>query len=142
MTTSEAKFKYQDFLNDFDECDLGSFISQEKDGYRWVYAPISDVRNFIPLYAKPGYSGSKTECIGYALSMFANKNDAVERFKELISGKPNSYKKIGTHLSTGKITVSDGKSNSSNSKGHFSFFEFENVDLSTTFEVIEKLIND
>ena len=139
MTTSEAKFKYQDFLNDFDDCNFSTLISQERQGYRWVFEPLSDERNFIPLYAKPNYTGSKSLCIGYALSMFKDKEDAKARFAELIAGKPNCYKKIGTHLSGGLLKISDGKSNDCDSKGHFSLFEFEDVDLKMSFQITEQL---
>ena len=140
--TSETKLKYQVFLNDFDECDLSSYSMQERNAFRWVFEPISDERNFIPLYAKINYSGAKVVCKGFALSMYNEKDNAKKRFAELIADKPNSYKKIGTHLSNGLLKTSDGMSNEYDSTGHFSLFEFENVDLRDSFEIVEQMEYD
>ena len=70
-------------------------------------------------------------------------DQAKTRIAKICKDKKLLYKVLGTHLGKGIIKIGDGISNESSTakwnSGHFSFFEYINIDLSQSFIVVEKI---
>ena len=128
------KFKYQDKL-DANTCDLSSCSERSREAFRWTFENITDQRNFSPV----NLNDIRNDCTGWGLSFFESEEKAKVRFNEIKSNTPNFGKKVGDYISTGKLEVGDGISNDANRVGHFTHFEYDNIDLTTNFVVIAKI---
>jgi len=74
------------------------------------------------------------------LSIYSERSrEAKVRFNEIKSNTPNFGKKVGNYISTGKLEIEDGVSDDANRVGHFTHFEYENIDLANKFVVITKI---
>ena len=97
--------------------------------------------DFLP-HAKrwPGEAQYKC-CVGYSLSMFESRLQAIARYNELMRTTRGKFaKRSGTHLATGSVAASHGVSTQPCSKtGHFSFFAFDGVSLKGLFQISEQL---
>jgi len=138
------KLKYEDLIIVFSECELSNCTPRNRMAFRWVFENIDDERNFSPRYFSSNYAETqKTDCLGYALSMFDKEDQAIARLAFLSKGKQNLYKKLGTHTAIGSLTIDEGLSNDSSINpdtfGHFSFFEFSDTDLSKKFTVSKQI---
>jgi len=49
------------------------------------------------------------------------------------------YKKLGDHVAKGNLIKNDGLSDKEQDNGHFTHFEYEKIDLTLTFNVVEKI---
>jgi hypothetical protein len=138
--------KFQNELSNFSECDLSDFSQRQRIAYRYVFNDIMDERNFSPMYAIPNCNKIKDTCIGYALSMFDEVNQAKARIKKLAKGKKLIYKRLGTHIAVGTLEEGYGISNNSSisqeNLGHFSFFDYMDVELNSSFQIIEVLYGE
>jgi len=139
------KLKYADFINQFNNCLTADCIPQNRDAFRWTFDQITDERNFIPRYFSPLYPDhKKIDCIGYALSMFDTEEQATAMLNMLSRDRGRIFNKLGTHIAKGKLTIYDGLSGESsragNNHGHFSFFAYENTDLSKKFMITKQII--
>lgn len=129
--------KYQKQISNF-ECDLSLFQENDRIAFHWVFEPISNIKNFIPVYIKQPLRPQNT-CNGYALSFFNSQEEAKIRLLELSEGKPNIFKKLGTDIAEGNLVRTDGISNRSNDGGHFEHFEYADIDLNSKFTIVEKV---
>lgn len=133
------KFKYQTEIDKL-ACDLTNFSESDRPAYRWVFADINDNRNFEPIYLLDKNRPQIT-CLGWALSMFDTNINAKARLLHLTKNKENLYKKLGTHIAEGRFSLIDGLSDNANEMGHFSHFEYENIELKNQFNIIEQVAN-
>lgn len=124
--------KYQEKIRD---CNLEGFSERERIAYRWVSENISDQNNFIPraLHRMP------THCTDWALSFFVTAEQAKTRLNTLCNGRPLIYKALGTHIGKGILEHQDGISDNENELGHFNHFEYEGIDLTPKFQIVEKV---
>jgi len=88
---------------------------------------INPKRNF------PDPSG---QCLGYALSLFDSLENAQNRYRDMVKGRPTLRKKLGSHIAEGVIEETDGIISEVNSAGHFSLHEFEGTNLQQKFEIV------
>lgn len=135
--------KYNILISKFTKCEISNCRARTPYAFRWVFKDILDERNFIPRYLDPEYPGEdKIDCRGYALSMFDTEEQAIGRLLYLLKGKGKLYEKLGTHTAKGVLTIHDGISNDSSDHphGHFSFFEFKDIALSTKFNLSKQII--
>jgi len=129
--------KYQEEINKLD-CDLNGFSEQKRTAFRWTFEDINDERNFLPRFLlKPNME--KTDCRGWGLSLFDTQESAKKRLKEIVGYRKFLYKKLGTHVANGNLVDEDGISDKAHKNGHFTHFEYENVDLSVKFNIIEEI---
>jgi hypothetical protein len=120
-------------------CDFDDFKERERTSYRWCFSEISDERNFLPKYLrKPDEEDDN--CLGWGLSFFNTLEEGKQRLNEVVGLRTFLYKKLGDHIAIGELSKEDGISNKSDRTGHFTLFEYKNVDLSKKFEVVEKVI--
>ena len=129
--------KYQNELDNFG-CDLSSFKEIDLPSFRWTFEDIDDVRNFEPVYINDP-KRNRTNCLGFALSFFTTKEAGVRRLKEITLNKEKLFKKLGTHISSGSLTKSDGVAGEPDGIKHFDFFTYENVELKHKFTVLESV---
>ena len=139
----ELKHKY--FIEKFHKCEIVNCTTRNREAFRWVFQLIDDERNFIPRYLHSCYhEAEKNNCVGYALSMFDSEEQAIARLNILSKGRKDLYKKLGTHIAKGTLTINDGISNNSSidsdTSGHFSFFEYTSTDLSKRFTVSKQIM--
>lgn len=131
------KLKYQEEIDNM-ECDLSGFSEEERTAFRWTFEDINDERNFRPRFLlKPDMK--RNDCRGWGLSFFNTQESAKTRLIEIVGYRKNLYKKLGTHVATGDLVGADGISDEARSDGHFTHFEYQNVDLSVKFDIIEQI---
>jgi CRISPR/Cas system CMR-associated protein Cmr5 small subunit len=120
-------------------CDTSNFKEIEKDSFRWTFEDINDIRNFEPIYIN-NPKRKQENCLGFALSFYISKNEAIKKYKDLTLGKPNLYKKLGTHIANGLLTNTDGIGGDPDEIGHFDFFTYKSANLYDKFTIIESII--
>lgn len=133
------RLKYQHEVDKI-QFNFNGFEERERISFIYVFKDILDSRNFLPKYVRQ-INCDHDNCLGWSLSFFNSKEQAKNKIRKLASDKNYIYKKLGTHLGTGKLEINDGISNEPNSSGHFSHFEYEGIVLNKKFEVIESLVN-
>ena len=82
---------------------------------------------------------SVQDCRGWGLSFFDTQDSAKKRLKEIVGYRKNLYKKLGTHVATGNLEKADGISDKVHNNGHFTLFEFQDVDLSLKFNIVDQI---
>jgi hypothetical protein len=130
--------KYKSQVSEFENCDLDKCSEQDRQSFRWVFENINDARNFKPRFLLDE-TIPKTSCIGWALSFFETQEMAKKRLLGLTKNKELIFKKLGTHIAVGQLTKTDGISDNSNDLGHFSHFEYEDINLESKFKIIEQV---
>ena len=50
-----------------------------------------------------------------------------------------AYQRLGKSIASGTLVKDDGVSDSINTRGHFTLFPYEKVELSSKFKIIAKL---
>lgn len=134
-----SNLKYQDDIDDLDcGCDLSGFSEQNREAFRWTFEEIEHPNNFKPVFAIDEKRKRNT-CKGWGLSFFFSKASAIKRLKYLTANKPFLFKKLGTHVAQGKLDKEDGISDKKDNKGHFTHFDYKDVNLSPKFTIIEKV---
>jgi hypothetical protein len=79
-------------------------------------------------------------CSDYALSMFATAQGAKNKYDRLVGKYPNLWKRLGTELATGNLTLDDGAhTEPAGASGHFDLHEADGCDLSQSFMIVETL---
>ena len=138
-------YKYSDEVNGLTESNGNAcfinYSEKETIAYRWVFAPIEDPKNFIPI-AKDEHTSLKKKCSGWALSFHETEDASKASWEHFINMKPNKYKKIGTHIAEGKIFKTDGKCSESDANLHFNLIEYKDVNPKTNFTIKRQLITD
>lgn len=117
--------------------------------YRLVNEPIGFEDNFTPQSIKrERRNGSPPKrrldpkdhewfCEEWGLSMFSS----LQKMKAFFQGNPRLIKAMGcTHIASGPITLSDGVCTTPDDRSHFNLFEFEQVDLTNKFSIVDKVI--
>ena len=138
-------YKHQDELDAIEEmCPPSDFTNKDIEAFRWVFDEIENPENFKPLAKKnPARVLSmddKSRCIAYSLSMFNSKQAAQSRFQFLLrTMNDKAYKLLGTKIAKGNIVEINGVSSNSDENGHFSHFQYESVDLTTIFKIVDNL---
>jgi len=140
-------FKYKSYLDTYKTCMISDCEELERPAYRWVFEDKNDPDNFKPQFLKSDFENhSKKNCNGYGLSFFDKKIEARNALIKRCKDKENAYKVVGSHIAGGNLKKEDGVSSKSSTDpknfGHFSFFEYVNVDLVNSFEIVEKVFGD
>ncbi len=139
------KYKYQADLDATPEtCPPDNFVNKDIEAFRWVFDELENIENFKPLAKKnPARVLSmddKSKCIAYSLSMFNSQEAAKSRFEFLHKTmKDKAYKLLGTKIAKGNIEKNHGVNSNSGKNGHFSHFQYQSVDFTTIFKVVEIL---
>lgn len=131
------ELKYINEIKNF-PCDLSIFKQIENEAFRWTFEDINDARNFEPIYINDT-KRKQDNCLGFALSFYETKQAGIKKHKELILNRPNLFKKLGTHISAGKLTKTDGIAGEPDEIKHFDFFTYESVELKYKFTVLESI---
>lgn len=133
-------FKYDSQIKEYEECEIASCRSFEREAYRWTFGTVDHPENFVPRYLTRQYDNLvKDCCLGYALSMFQELEQAENKLSRICRTKQFLYKRLGTHISRGILLSEDGVSSESNLEGHFSFFEAAGVNLSSRFSIAKQV---
>ena len=132
------ELKYKNEIQNFD-CDLSKFKEIEREAFRWTFDDINDIRNFEPVYINDPKRKQET-CVGFALSFYETKEAGIKKHQELTLNRPNLFKKLGTHISSGNLSKIDGIAGETDEVKHFDFFTYENVELKLKFTVLESIV--
>jgi hypothetical protein len=139
-------FKYKEkisLLKEDSGCDCyESYTEKECEAYRFTFGEINDKRNFLPTAFDPTNNGARKKCSGYAISLHETEAASTTTWNFLITGRPNLYKKIGTHISKGFIKKELGKCSESDIHLHFNFAEYNDTNLEDYFEVHKQIATD
>jgi hypothetical protein len=135
--------KYQVEISSFGNCPPQECLCCDRAAFRFVQSDILNPNNFLPQAKKPARRKFETDdvaCSGYALSLFATREQAIAFYERLKS----RYKKgppigIGTHLASGTISSTDGRATPVRDDGHFDLHEAEGLQLATRFKIVEQL---
>ncbi len=107
---SSKRFKYQEFLDNFDNCPPNNFKEVEIKAYRWVFEECG-FESFLPvLIIEPlrKFGKDKLKCTGYAISMFEDKRNACLKYKKLTGNVPKFIEKVGTCIAEINLDTKDG----------------------------------
>ena len=119
-------------------CDLTDFVQQNRICYRWTFDRIEHPNNFLPRYLlKPEMT--RENCIGWGLSLFETLEQAENRLYEIAQNRKRIYKAIGTHVAEGRLTENEGISDKAQRNGHFTLFEYAEIDLQNNFKIIAQI---
>jgi hypothetical protein len=142
------KFKYSEFISSLKfneraiECPPKNCRGINSTVFRWVFESLEEKDTFLPQILKPNiprkhYKDEEQFCNDYALSLFKTFEDAIATFKSLNS---TVREKIGyKNIAEGVVDVSDGVATSVEWNGHFNLHEYEGVDFTGRFTIIDKL---
>lgn len=140
------QFKYQKAYNQLSGlCPPKDCLNKDIESYRWVFDDIKNDENFKPLAKKdPARVLSMSErdsCKAHSLSMFNTKEAAMKRFAFFKDGlmQDKAYELLGTKLAKGNITKDHGVNSNVDKKGHFSHHQYDLIDLSVIFKIIDNL---
>jgi len=129
--------KYQKEVDEMD-CDFKGFVERERVAFRWTFENIDDQRNFLPRFLLQP-KRERNDCIGWGLSFYTTQEAAKKRLIDIVGYRKNLYKKLGDHVAKGNLIKNDGLSDKEQDNGHFTHFEYEKIDLTLTFNVVEKI---
>jgi len=137
------RYKYQYFIQDFQNCPPSDWEAKNIDAFRFVFEDLNDHRNFIPNSVRnptrdnsPKYKNDcYGKCSGYALSFFDSLENAKKSYQAYKKSIPKFDRIAGTHIAKGKITVDDGVTSWVGESGHFDLHEFENNYLKLRFNI-------
>jgi hypothetical protein len=138
MTTK--KLKYQELLSQFPNCPPDNYTEIEMEAFRWVHS-VEHENDYKPINLindPPQRLLDETDkmCMGYGLSLFDSFENAYARFKELYCKQRDHLKPVfisdkGDCIATLKLVYPDGLGNCPDVRnhGHFTFHEYENVNI-------------
>ena len=144
------KLKYQKYLDEFPSCPPIHYKTLAKNAFRWVFHnQLSE--SFIPLNSikEPPQrilDESDLMCKGFGLSFFDTYAHACLRYEALYKRKRGlSHQDFiiekGDSIAELEMTEKEGIFGDINEgNGHFTFHEFENIDLIKNVLVIEDLL--
>lgn len=125
-------------------CPDKDVLESSIEAFRWCTEPVNDIINFLPNIKEDEarkrpprrLKGDSDKCGFCAISFFSSLNAAKNRFMSL--GNPIKLKLGYTHVAKGVLAEGDGLLTPIK-HDHFMLFEYQNVDLSTRFSIIENL---
>ncbi len=130
-------YKYQSYLENIPDCPPVNYSEMAKPAFRWLHETLDNDNNFKPVLLQSPKRALNmnhlNRCKGYGLSLFDTANGAIEQYLELVASKPNLIETLGSSLGEISLTPKDGVGSEpeANNNGHFTFHEYENVDLTT-----------
>jgi hypothetical protein len=129
MGKSQLTLKYATEIAQYPNCPHPECSPRSGNVYRFVSNPISD-NDFLPHALRwPDTPGFRC-CVGYALSLFDSREQAVSRHAELNRTTKGKFAlKSGGHLAIVELDAAHGIAKPADSRGHFEFFEGLAVDL-------------
>jgi hypothetical protein len=139
---ASKKLKYQELISQFSNCPPSNFVEIEIEAFRWTHIKKHG-NDFKPqaLINPERFLDSMDEknCIGLGLSMFNSFQNAVYKYKNHYQKRKNKLKKFfiedyGESIAKIKLGYDDGVASLPNEQnhGHFTFYEYEFVDLRKT----------
>ncbi len=142
--TNKYKYKYDIEISNFEDCPPKHYQEIDENAYRFVKNDINHPNNFLPvLLIKPkrinSMDSDSKKCQGYGLSLFNSKNNASKKLRSLINRKPNLANTLASCVAEGKLEKEHGVASEPNSSGHFTFHEYDGIDLGPKFKIILKL---
>lgn len=132
------KLKYLVFLSLYPSFSTENYQEVEKDAFRWVHNPFSE-EDFLPLNQiktppQRMLDESDNLHLGYGLSMFDSFENSFERYKKLYKKRRGNLKPLfiadkGDCIANLRLSKNDGIADEPNNLGHFTFYEYEGVNL-------------
>ena len=130
-------YKYADYLNQYKECPSTTCSETERDIFRWVHKLPTDA-DFVPVPLMPDQilidaSDKKRKCADYSLSVWETLEVAKNKFLEQYTRRP-PHKQVeyiadkGDSIALISLKREHGVL-SENKGGHFSLFEYNDVEL-------------
>jgi hypothetical protein len=115
-----------------------------KEAFRFVFRNKVDCNHIPPYIQKPqrvisAKDKGELTTSGYALSCLETEIDAIRFYDSLCSYTPLISKHIGDSLSRGHLVNTDGLITSTNHKGHFDLYEYQDCNLSSKFIIYKDL---
>lgn len=116
------------------------------EAFRWCNSNLSE-KEFLPTLLADREKGLpprvnsesdfNKKCKACGLSLFNSEEKAINNFR---SFPKRTKENLGfTHLAKGSLDEKDGLASKVENSGHFSFYEYENADLSDKFAVTATL---
>jgi hypothetical protein len=146
------KLKYEQYLHEFPNCPPIQYTELEENAFRWVFKQnLSD--SFIPLnrIKEPPQrmlDDSDLMCKGLGLSFFDTHAHAIARYEALYKRKRGlSHEAFilekGDGIAELEMTKNEGIfGDRNNENGHFTFHEFEEIDLAKKVLYIKDIFQE
>lgn len=134
--------KYENEITSIGNCPRSDFKQVEHEAFRFVSQINTGEKNFLPVIKINPRRGNNFNneklCDAYSLSMFKTEDEAIEFYKKIKSRFPNIGKSIGDSIASCRLKKEYGLAGNYRKDGHFSFFTFEKVDLSSKFTIVNR----
>jgi len=142
---SSKRFKYQEFLDKYKNCPPSSYKEVEMTAFRWIFETC-DEESFKPvliLNPKRSLENDDQKCTAFGLSLFENEVQAYQKYKRFVERDFRLKHKIGSYIAEVLISKNEGicSEPERNNYSHFTFHEYENVDLSKKVVNIVEIFN-
>jgi hypothetical protein len=136
-----SQFKYENYFrfHDLTNCPPKTYLALNLTAYRYVFEYLEDERNFKPVYLLdenyPKRLNSTQDlalrCKGFGLSLYQDKNGAINNYKRWIAKTNGKFAEIvGSLVATIQLLESGGVcSDIENDDSHFTFHVYETVNL-------------
>jgi hypothetical protein len=136
-------WKYAANIAGLANCPPLPIVEADCTAFRFVFSPI-DSTSFLPVGvlnpARAAQVCPAGKCLALAsLSMFTSEEAARDKVADIESRIPQIKKRVGTHVARLTVAKSHGAQTPPNDTGHFSFFEYEGVDLVSTATLLGPL---
>ncbi|MFD2969952.1 hypothetical protein [Sphingobacterium bambusae] len=139
-TIAGRKLKYLDYLRKFPDCPCATEYKEvTMDAYRWEKDPMDETAflplNIIKTPPQRVLDENDLMCKGYGLSMFSSLALAAAKYRKLIdkfrsAERERKQEEYGSKIALLGLDKEDGlKGDHHSSSGHFTFHEYEGVDL-------------
>lgn len=135
-----GKYKHCALIDAVPDCPRSDgATSRARPAFHFVFAPLTDVRNFRPAKIKQPRRAYRDDqqCGACGLSMFETPEDAREMVRYLTKGHKRALPEdFGDSLARADLDPADGESTPPDEHGHYNFFEFARSNVPPKFTIV------
>ena len=138
-----GRFKHCDLIDAVPNCPVSDGATpQDCVAHHFVFDPITDERNFRPAKIKQPNRAFRDDqkCKSCGLSMYPTEERARAMVHYLTKGHKKALPlELGTHIARAMLRAADGESTPTDTHGHYTFFEYVNVNACAKFRILGAL---
>ena len=146
----EKKLEYHAYLSKISDCPSKDCTEKERDSFRWAHNPIKQ-EDFIPLAFEDSRrvldETDENQCKSYGLSLYDSLEQAVRQYKAVYENQRTVIRQNKWKASKGeqvvfiRLHINDGVSSESNKNGHFTFYNYMNINILKKVKEIFNIFN-
>lgn len=142
----QQKLKYEADITAFDpeckDCPPINAVPRATKAFRWVANPMTN-GCFLPPGKKNPRRVNNTKgaanCGLFGVSMHISPQHSIDAFQKLEASFILARKTMGGYVAEGDLAEQDGRCTAPNQAGHFDMYEFETVNLKSSFVMLGEI---